>query len=181
LIRIAYLKIADGDYVIGTKALEPGQTATYDIRALRDDQVQDQNRHTIPVDAASGQFYWSIIQAESGPAQWYMIGRAEQMDEVKAMSSTYACQNCCNITVAGYGISPTFVKTVPGDKISFSVWQNNYDCNGNIYPSNPPSFAVSWSSSNNTIAKMDGHVATAKSGGTVAINAQWNAYQTSPQ
>lgn len=37
----AYLKVADGDYVIGTKALEPGQTATYDIRALRDNQVQD--------------------------------------------------------------------------------------------------------------------------------------------
>jgi hypothetical protein len=80
---------------------------------------------------------------------------------------------------ADYGISPTFVQAVIGNTVSFSVWQNNYDCNGNIYPSNPSSFAVSWSSSNSTIAKMSGNVATAKSGGTVTINAQWNTYQTS--
>lgn len=174
----AYLKVAGGDYVIGTKALESGQTATYDIRALRDNQMKDRDGRTIPVDAAGGQFYWSIIQAESGPTEWYMIGRAEQIDQERAMSSSYACQNCCNIQVADYGITPTFARAIAGDKITFSAWQNNYDCNGNIYPSDP--FIVSWSSSNNNIAKMNDNVATAKSGGTVTIRAQWNAHQTSP-
>ena len=174
----AYLKVAGGDYVIGTKALEAGQTATYDIRALRDNQVKDRDGRTIPLDAAGGQFYWSIIQAESGPTQWYMIGRAEQMDEEKAMSSSYACQNCCNIQVADYGINPTFVELFAGQQISFTAWQNNYDCNGNIYPSDP--ITISWSSNDNNIAKMNGNIATAKTGGTVTIKAQWNAYQTSP-
>lgn len=174
----AYLKVAGGDYVMGTNKLEPGQTVTYDIRALRDNQVKDRDGRVIPVDATSGQFYWSIIQSESGPTQLCMIGRAEQIDQVQAMSSSYACQNCCNIRVADYGISPTLVKALPGDRISFSVWQDNYDCNGNIYPSNPP--VVGWSSSNSTIAKMSGNVATAKNGGIVTITAQWNAYETSP-
>lgn len=174
----AYFKVAGGDYVMGTSSLEPGQTVTYDIRALRDNQVRDRDGRTIPVESTSGQFYWSIIQSESGATTLCMIGRAEQVDQMRGMSSSYACQSCCNITVADYGISPTSVEALPGDTISFSVWQDNYDCNGNIYPSNPPT--VSWSSSNNTIAKMNGNVATAKSGGTVTITAQWNAYQTSP-
>lgn len=174
----AYFTVAGGDYVMGTSSLKPGQTVTYDVRALRDNQVRDRDGRTIPVESTSGQFYWSIIQSESGPTKLCMIGRAEQMDQLNGMSSSYACQNCCNIRVADYGISPTFVQTVVGNTVSFSVWQDNYDCNDNIYPSNPPT--VGWSSSNNTIAKMNGNVATAKSGGTVTITAQWNAYQTSP-
>ena len=102
----AYLKVAGENYVIGTKSIEAGQTANYDIRALRDNQVKDRDGRTIPFDATSGQFYWSIIQAEEGLTQWYLIGRAEQIDAQKAMSSSYACQNCCNIRVADYGISP---------------------------------------------------------------------------
>jgi hypothetical protein len=56
------------------------------------------------------------------------------MYEVRVVSSSYACQNCCNISAVGYGISLTFAQVFAGEQISFSAWQNNYDCNGNIYP-----------------------------------------------
>jgi hypothetical protein len=47
------------------------------IRALRDNQVQDQDGRTIPANAAGGQFYWLITHAESGPTQGSMIDRAK--------------------------------------------------------------------------------------------------------
>ncbi|HXG06804.1 MAG TPA: hypothetical protein VNI77_05700 [Nitrososphaera sp.] len=89
---IAHLNYEGGNYMIGVKTIAPKETVTIDIRALRDNQVADEEGQTIPPDIARGQARWTIIQSE-GTDLLAMIGRSEQVDEVKAVSSTYACQN----------------------------------------------------------------------------------------
>src|SRR5262249_18740428 len=90
---VARLTSVGGTYIIGQKAIEASQTVKFDIRALRDNQVPDENGHAIPLTAVQGSFKWSLIQA-SDAEEFVMIGRAEQVDIVRGISSSYACQNC---------------------------------------------------------------------------------------
>ena len=86
-----YLKLTNGDYVFPLRAVAPRQTTIIDIRGLRDAQVPDVNGQTIPRGETRGQVQWSL----TGGVDRVLIGRSEQVDLVRGISSNYACQNCC--------------------------------------------------------------------------------------
>jgi len=85
------LRYDGGVYALGVQTIRPRHTVAFDIRSLRDQQVPDANGNTLPLDAKSGQVNWSMRGAQNQ----VLIGRSEQVDLAKGVSSNYACQNCC--------------------------------------------------------------------------------------
>lgn len=172
---VAHLNSTGGTYMIGQKVIGPGLTAEYDIRALRDLQVPDENRNTIPLEATRGQFKWSVILEEDTTEDLVMIGRAEHFNVAQAMSSTYACASCCpDGTVDSY-VTPFFtVEVFADDIVDFDAVEIKADCYGDQYPS-IRTFGVSWSSGDSEVTSVDSSgTATALNGGEADIQASFS-------
>ncbi|HEX5733474.1 MAG TPA: hypothetical protein VF131_11630 [Blastocatellia bacterium] len=169
---VAHLNYEGGNYMMGVKTITPGETVTIDIRALRDDQVPDQEQRTIPQEITHGQVRWTIVQSE-GTDLLALIGRSEQVDEVKAISSTYACQNCCGDFPDSVFISPSQVNMQVGQSITMSAFEQRVDCYGFAYllP-----VSASWSSNNNSVATVSGGQVTSQGAGQATITASWNSF-----
>ena len=161
-----------GVYVAGIKTVEAGQTAVFDVRTIRDKQLPDEQGHTIPLTATHGKITWSVL----GPGNFVLLGRAEQVDAMRGLSSTNACGSCCPIGYANSFCDPPGVEGLPQASTRFRAFQSNADCHGNFYAP----FLVTpefWSSSDPSIASVDGTgFATALSFGSTGIQASWTAY-----
>ncbi len=173
---VAHMNFEGGNYMMGVKTISPGETVTIDIRALRDNQVPDQEQRTIPHEIAHGQVRWTMIQGE-GTSLLSLIGRSEQVDEVKAVSSTYACQNCCSDFLQSTFISPSQVDMQVGQSVTMSAFEQRVDCYG--FPYLVP-VSASWSSNNSAVATVSGGQVTPQRGGQATITASWNAFITRP-
>ncbi|MCA1568136.1 MAG: hypothetical protein LC803_21325 [Acidobacteria bacterium] len=173
---VSYLKFKGITYMIGMKTVEPGQTAVIDVRRLRDEQVPDEGGQTIPRETESGQVIFSLM-IEDGTPPLALIGRAEQADTVKGMSSSYACQSCCN---NGYWDSFLSADAVDADvdmAFDFDSYQIDIDCYGNLNTFLRDT--SSWSSSDSSIVSVDSSgVASMVGAGVADITASWTAYRT---
>jgi hypothetical protein len=168
---VLQLNFQDGVYAPGLKTVEPNQTAVIDIRALRDGQVKDEHNQTIPLDAKHGQVQWSI----EGPENLTLIGRAEQVDSVSGMSSSYACVNCCPASCMETWVDPPSVTGFVGDTQQFTGFQQNEDCFGN--PLSPFSRSATWSSTNSSVATVNSTgFGTAQNVGNTSIQGTWTAF-----
>jgi len=173
---VCHMNFEGGNYMMGVKTIAPWETVTIDIRALRDNQVPDQEQRTIPHDVAHGQVRWTIIQSE-GTDLLALIGRSEQVDEVKAVSSTYACQNCCGDSPQSVFITPSQVNMQVGQSIMMSAFEQRVDCYGFAYL---VPVSASWSSNNNSVATVSGGQVTSQEAGQATITASWNAFTSVP-
>ena len=147
-----------------------------DIRALRDKQTADDEGRTISPDVAHGQVRWTLIE-NKGTDPLALIGRAEQVDEVKAISSTYACQNCCGDFFQESYISPSSVEIQVGGTATLHAFELHSDCYGYTYPVEQTG---SWSSSNPSVASVSGGQVTSIGAGQTTITATWNSYTSVP-
>lgn len=173
---VAHMNYEGGNYMMGVKTIAPGETVTIDIRALRDNQVPDQEQRTIPYEIAHGQVRWTIIQSE-GIDLLALIGRSEQVDEVKAVSSTYACQNCCGDSIQSVFVNPSQVNMQVGQSIAMSAFEQRVDCYGFLYL---VQVSASWSSNNSSVTTVSGGQVTAQGAGQATITASWNSFNSVP-
>jgi hypothetical protein len=100
-----------GTYTLGMRELAVGETATYDIRKLRDQRVTDVNGNMIPTTATVGQFTWSILRATDATR---LNGRSEVTSRLQRASSSYSCPVCCPNTGPGYSVNGGVVPYVDG-------------------------------------------------------------------
>jgi hypothetical protein len=165
------LRYDGGVYALGLKTVEAGQTVMHDIRALRDQQVPDASGHTLPPDASSGQVNWSM----RGPRNQVLIGRSEQVDVARGVSSNYACMNCCPDSFAGGWVDPGGVEGFATDTTQFSAFEQSVNCYGSLSaPYNPWPW---WDSTDQNVATCDGGMATAVGPGEAHIQAHWMGYE----
>lgn len=125
---------------------------------------------------AHGQVRWTLIQSK-GTDPLALIGRAEQVDEVKAISSTYACQNCCGDFFQETYISPSSVQIQVGESATLHAFELHADCYGFIYPIEQ---TASWNSSNPSVASVSSGQVTSIGAGQTTITATWNSYTSMP-
>jgi hypothetical protein len=165
------LRHAGGTYSLGLRTIAAHQTEAIDIRALRDEQVPDQQGRTIPRDATSGQVHWSL----QGGGNLTLIGRAEQVDAVGGISSSYACQNCCpDSFLRGFTRHDSFTG-FPGDESLCEAMQQNEDCYGTLLE--PFHVSAIWSSSDTSVMSLNpGGWAQAEAPGTATVSAFWRAF-----
>ncbi len=180
---LAYLTWAnDGEYTLSSNSLEKDETIEFDVRALRDNQVPDENGRTIPQNVDSGQIHWYLRRTETSKEESAqnkspLIGQMVQVDTEKGMNFSYFCINCCD-----YG--PSYISVVAlepdleaGETMQFQAFNNESDCYGN-YPKDPPNVTSSanWSTSNSSIAVVNNDsnkgLVTGVYGGAVSIKAE---------
>lgn len=91
-----------GRYSLDPKELASGETAVFDLREIRDEQIGDKDGNKIPHSVDIGQFRWSLIGGDTLRA----IGRSEVVSVSRGVSSSYSCPVCCPDSFSGIGITP---------------------------------------------------------------------------
>jgi hypothetical protein len=111
-----------------------------------------------------------------GPQNQVLIGRSEQVDLLRGISSNYACMNCCPDSFANAWVDPGAAEGFVGDTTQFSGFEQTMNCYGSLNePFNP---WPSWDSSNWDVASCDGTgMATAVGPGAANIQARWLTYE----
>ena len=125
-----YLKLSGGDYVFPLTTVAPHQTTMIDIRKLRDTQVPDVNGQQIPAGETRGQIQWSL----TGGVDRVVIGRSEQVDLVRGISSNYACQNCCPNSFFDGWVTPVQSTGFEGGQLQFIAMQQDANCYWKVSP-----------------------------------------------
>jgi hypothetical protein len=179
---VAYLTWSGGEYMIGLKTIAPHQTVQIDVKRLRDEQTPDERRHTIPASLTEGQIQWTqrseIFEENQTLKKFELIGRSEQIDIVNGISSSYACQNCCQKAVDFVDVIQTSESDHEvGDQIQFQGVEQGRTCYGATYLYYLPGNAVEWSSSNTNVATVSNTgLATVLNPGDVNIKGKWKVW-----
>jgi hypothetical protein len=167
-----YLKLTGGDYVFPLTTVAPHQTTVIDVRKLRDTQVPDVNGQTIPAGETRGQVQWSL----TGGVDRVVIGRSEQVDLVRGISSNYACQNCCPNNFYDGWLTPAQSSGFEGDQLQFIAMQQDMNCYGQVYPAYQAGIPT-FTSSDLSICNPDWNTGTTTGvgPGETSIFASWTA------
>ena len=161
-------------YVLGVKTVEAGQTVALDVRKIRDEQIPDERGRPMPPGATRGQIHWSARSADHLP----LIGRVEQFDEARGLSSSYACQNCCGDTFGGGWMLPSPEAFFLGDSFQFAAQEQYTSCYNQVFINNV--YGGVWTSGNWGAMSVDGNgFATAVGWGATFIRVSWPYYSFS--
>ena len=163
-----------GDYSLGLKTIKVGETVVLDVRAMRDNQIPDERGRRIPLQAKRGKIVWSVRGADS----LALLGRSEQVDLVKGISSSYACHMCCPNSVRNTWIDPISLDIFTGDVTSFRGVERDNTCYGGLTP--PYYIGDLWTTDNPNVADVSGIGSgadvTALNSGTATVTAQGAVY-----
>ncbi|HKP37390.1 MAG TPA: hypothetical protein VJT71_11065 [Pyrinomonadaceae bacterium] len=140
------IRYPGGPYSIKPRQLEPGQTAVFDLRKMRDDQTPDCTGKSLGVDR--GQFHWSVVAT---PGEAHLIGRAEVVSPSARVVSSYSCPTCCPDSGPFGGFNPGAYGLYIDGSVATNSSGQYYDCYWNSYPT-----SIWWSS----LSTWDTSVAT---------------------
>jgi len=97
------IKYEDGKYLLNPQELEVGETAAFDLRKIRDEQIPDRDGNVIPKTVSGGQLRWSVI---GGGGNSRLIGRNQVVSISRNVSSSYSCPMCCPDSFYHLAIAP---------------------------------------------------------------------------
>lgn len=164
------VRFAGGNYVLEEKTILAGQSISFDLRSLRDNQIPDGNGNVIPLNITNGQAHWSARGA-SKP----MIGRAEQPDITNGMSMTSACGIYCPDSFLYAWMTPASASGFIGDTTQFTVFREMVDCFGNRYTQQYSPY--NWSCDNPSVATVNQNgLATAVGVGSSNVRNPFQAF-----
>lgn len=126
-VEIRYL---GGPYSVKQRELAIGETATFDLRRMRDEQQPDRVGKTLPLDLERGQFHWSLANTRGDPR---IIGRAEVVSTSERVSSSYSCPTCCPDSGNGGVFDPNAYALYVNGSALTNGRGDYYDCYGNWY------------------------------------------------
>jgi hypothetical protein len=118
-----------GQYLLEEQELAVGETAVFNIKKIRDEQIPDRDGYQIPRSATIGQFRWSVRGSEGTER---LIGRSEVVSLSKKVSSTYSCQICCPMNVVSYFLQCIDFPLTPNESANFLASVRLGDCYGRV-------------------------------------------------
>lgn len=131
---VVQINYAGGHYILDPRRVAAGETAMYDLRQIRDQQIPDRNGNTIPRSVNSGQFKWYIY----GPGSGRLIGRAEMLSNSEGISSSYSCPGGdCPPTFSYAFLEPDQFQLDPLETVLTTVYEidcDQFGCYGPIQP-----------------------------------------------
>ncbi len=170
-----------GVYRVRPEVLDPGGTATFDLRQIRDQRLVGLDGETLPREAMLGQFKWSIAGPVTGGR---LNGRMEIVSRTAGQSSSYSCGQCCPDSY-WYGLlQPSTVFTPTGLSRQFTVISQMRTCSGStggqLY-----AYATSWNVASPSVTSVNtvgygSASASGLSGGDSGISGFWTASQWEP-
>ena len=147
---VAELFYRGGEYMVGMRTVDPGETAAIDIRKLRDEQMPDVNGNKLPLDVTVGQINW---RTRNGSPR--LIGRVNTMSISKGLANNMSCSACCNCpSDVSLSLTPTSWSGLVGGSFSLTPWETDTSgCGTQTYPISVSS--VSWSSDASSVASAN--------------------------
>jgi hypothetical protein len=89
---LAFIAMSAAKYIFNPQVLKPGETARFDVNAIKTKQEKDAFGHALPPDLKVAKFVWSI-GAPYGSAR--MIGRNHMVSARNGVSASFSCGVCC--------------------------------------------------------------------------------------
>lgn len=153
------------------KTLAAHQTMSFDVRQLRDTQVKGSEGNTIPTDANAGHVVWKL----RGKQDKVLIGRAQTVDLVNGLASTYECQCTCGGGYYASRLIPASASGFPGDTTQFTAQEQDATCHGQPMSWYNVLSGVTFTSDDSNVATINfvGN-ATAVAPGTTNLRAKWD-------
>lgn len=145
------IRYPGGPYSVKQRELAVGETATFDLRRMRDEQQPDRVGKTLPRDLERGQFHWSLVNTRGEPR---IIGRAEVVSNAERVSSSYSCPTCCPDSGNGGGFDPNAYTLYVNGSAFTNGRGDYYDCYANWYTGSLE-FSFLWTD-NTSIATVNG-------------------------
>lgn len=175
---MAQLRYDGGTYHLERIKLAPYQTVAVDIKQLRDAQQKDIRGGVMPKDLISGKVVWFEEKVGS------LIGRMEVTRLDAGVASSFSCGGSCPCS-PNYDYSYFIPSSLDGPADQYGdyfLYEMRRDPCDNTYGPYDRTFDALWSSSNPTVASMDGpgHI-FCSSAGTCTITAQFTAIHYEPQ
>ena len=160
-----------GIYAMFPRQLAPGETAIFDFRKIRNQQIPDSSGRLLPVSFAKGQIKWGIV---GGPTT-QLIGRSEVISRNGDVSSSYSCGQCCPPSIWRGDILPSFSLISVGNTIQFQSIETDVDCYNNQYSPYPVS--AFWASSNESVATVNSSngMAYGVNSGATTFSSTWES------
>lgn len=124
------IRYPGGPYSVKQRELAVGETATFDLRQMRDEQKPDRVGKTLPRDLERGQFHWSLVNTPGEPR---IIGRAEVVSRAESVSSSYSCPTCCPDSGNGGSFNPNAYTLAVNGFVYTGAQGQYYDCYSNWY------------------------------------------------
>ncbi len=151
---IVQINYPGGPYLLDPRRLAPGETAVYDLRKIRDEQIPDRNGNTIPRSVNGGQFRWFIHGAGSGR----LMGRVEMLSQSQGISSSYSCNDPCPPQFGDVWFDIPVVFVGVNEEAYQTAWEMDYDSYGNSYGPMSPYIVGWWCSDENVISMNSGEI-----------------------
>lgn len=126
------IRYPGGPYSIKPRELAAGQTVSFDLRKMRDEQQPDRLGHVLPQTLDRGQFHWSVVAT---PGESRIIGRAEVVSRSERITASYSCPVCCPDTGPIGGFDPNAYQVLIDGFTQTSSSGQYFDCYFNYYPS----------------------------------------------
>jgi len=120
----ASINYTGGKYNFNIRDIAAGETVIFDLKKIRDEQIQDKDGNTIPLTVTAGQFRWSLIGGDSVR----LIGRNEEISLSQGISSSFSCPVCCPDSFSFLDISPSFSSGPVGGTALLAVDGFLLDC-----------------------------------------------------
>ncbi len=121
-----------GKFVIDPRKLEPGETAVFDLRKIRDEQAGDNVGRKLPKLMAQGQFKWAVRGDTKG--KQVLVGRAEMVSRTQQVSTSYSCNDPCPPSY-GADLNPFPPPVVVTGSATTAAWETAYyDWGGSTGP-----------------------------------------------
>jgi hypothetical protein len=139
---VTQINYKGGKFVIDPRKLAPGETATFDLQKIRDEQMDDNVGSHIPQDASMGQFKWAVHGVTEGKVA--LIGRAEMVSRSQHISTSYSCSEACPPYYGGTVNIPTFFVVTGSDTATASMTAYY----GSGYSTGPYGATAAWSIDN---------------------------------
>ncbi|MEK6337750.1 MAG: hypothetical protein AABM67_22755, partial [Acidobacteriota bacterium] len=145
------IRYPGGPYSIKARELAIGETATFDLRQMRDEQQPDRTGKMLPLTLDQGQFHWSLAPTRGEPR---IVGRAEVVSRSGRVASSYSCPVCCPDSGPYGGFDPSAYGLNVDGFVYTNAHGDYYDCYFNYYQGSL-SFYQMWSYNTN-IATVTG-------------------------
>jgi hypothetical protein len=125
----AHIFYPGGRYDFTVQKLAVGETAVFDLRKLRDEQVPDRRGEVLPINLQQGQFRWSVWGASPGAR---LNGRTELVSESRGVGSSYSCLTCCPDSLKRGAMDPSNPSLIVTQTVYVEAVSIQTDCYGNV-------------------------------------------------